>query len=97
MSEELPGFGVDERASAFRHVTDDIPIGALAFGALEHDVECHHRSTLPLEPFLFPFGHRLRTINEISIHRIGETRRHFKRLIDLAVLYVYLVPLFCLR
>ncbi len=97
MSEELSFLGVDEGAPTFRLVTDDIPIGALAFGALEHDVEGHHRSTLPLEPFLFRFGHRLWTVNKVSIHRISETRRHFKRLGDLPVLHVHLVSFFCLR
>lgn len=97
MPEELSCFGVDERASAFRLITDNIPIGALTFGALEHDVEGHHGSTLPFESFLFRFCHCLRTVNKISIHYIGETRRHFKHLVNLAVLHIHLVTLFGLR
>ncbi|MDH5700935.1 MAG: hypothetical protein OEZ41_13360 [Nitrospirota bacterium] len=97
MSEELSGLGIDECASSFRLVTDDIPISALAFGALEHDVERHHGSVLPLKAFLFRFCHRLRTVNEISIDYVGETRGHFKRPVNFAVLHVHLVSLFCLR
>jgi hypothetical protein len=76
---------------------DDIPIRPVAFCALEHNVERHHRFALSLEPFLFRFCYRLVTVKKISNHRFGETRRHFKRLVDLAVLHVRLVPLFCLR
>lgn len=97
MPEELPGFGVNERASSFRQITDDIPIRALAFRALEHDMERHHCSAFPLEPFLFRLCHRLGTVNKLSIHRISETRRHFTRLLDFAVLHVHLVTIFCLR
>ena len=67
MSEELPCFGVNERASAFRQITDNIPIGALAFRALEHDVEGHHGSVLPLKAFLFRFYHHLGTVNKVTI------------------------------
>jgi hypothetical protein len=54
MSNELPGFGVDE-ASGFRLVTGDIPIGGLGVRALEHNVEGPHRPILPFEPFLLHF------------------------------------------
>ncbi|GJL69962.1 MAG: hypothetical protein NPIRA06_25970 [Nitrospirales bacterium] len=81
MSEEFSGFGVNEGASAFLLVINDIPLGALGFSALEHNVEGHHRPILPFEPFLLRFCDRLCTVNEISIYRIGETRRYFNHLL----------------